>query len=301
MPIIQTNKELRLRDEADHYPTPYELVRAALGTIPQITEVGPLHILDPGAGTGVWGDELKKLCPDSCIIGVEMDVKHLPNPNYAHWDVCNFLETDYKPESVDLIVGNPPYGRNADGRKDRKLAEKFVQKSWEYLKPHGYMVFLLRMGFLEGQSRAKDFWPNYPLKTLYVLSRRPSFTKDFRTDATTYGLFIWQKAYRGPCYLDWLKWNYENKSPEQEIEQIKREAASRPVDPERQQRKFELLQVLENEGEEIRFTDSDDKALCEEMRGAGWVSRLVWEPGRWYYEITDKGREALAATRTVQA
>lgn len=204
--MIMTTKELRPRDKADHYPTPLSLCKAAVAILPDIE---PQHVIDPGAGAGVWGESVKDRWNKTRLIGIEMDGKHLPHPSYAHWDVCNYLETDYVPESVDLIIGNPPYGVSADGSKDRKLAEKFVRKSWEYLKPDGYMVFLLRMGFLEGQSRAKHFWPMYPLKDMYVLSRRPSFTGNQRTDATSYGLFVWQKGFQGYTALKWLIWDYD--------------------------------------------------------------------------------------------
>lgn len=206
--MIMTTKELRPRDTADHYPTPIELCRASIAVLP---EINPVHVLDPGAGAGVWGEAVKQRWSGAVLTGVEMDaVKHLPHPEYMTWDVNNYLDTDYKHDYFDLIVGNPPYGVNADGTKDRKLAEKFVRKSWDYLKPDGYMIFLLRMGFRAGQNRAKHFWPKYNLKDFYVLGRRPSFTGNQRTDATEYSIYVWQKGYNGPTYLKDLFWDYDD-------------------------------------------------------------------------------------------
>lgn len=215
MVIIQTNKELRPRDKADHYPTPIELCRASIAILP---EFNPVQVLDPGAGAGVWGEAVKQRWDNTIITGVEMDSKHVIPLAYATWDVSNFLETDYKKDYFDLIIGNPPYGVNADGKRDRKLAEKFVRKSWEYLKPDGYMILLLRMGFRAGQKRAKNFWPNYILKDFYVLGRRPSFTGNQRTDATEYSIYVWQKGYNGPTYMKDLFWDYDDPAKNQAAE-----------------------------------------------------------------------------------
>lgn len=215
MGIIQTVKELRPRDKADHYPTPIELCRASINILP---DIDPRLVLDPGAGAGVWGQAVKERWSKPDVVGVEMDSKHIWNDYYHYWYVQNYLETEFKLESFDLIVGNPPYGVNADGKKDRKLAEKFVRKSWEYLKPDGYMVFLLRMGFRAGQKRAKNFWPNYVLKDFYVLGRRPSFTGNQRTDATEYSIYVWQKGYNGPTYMKDLFWDYDDPAKNQPAE-----------------------------------------------------------------------------------
>lgn len=213
MGIIQTTKELRPREETDHYPTPIELCYASVGILPEIFE--PKRVIDPGAGQGPWGYAVRQRYSEANILGIEMDTtkwcpdKYLWQREYNQWSSADYLGLFAERFTyADLIIGNPPYGRNADGSKDRNLAEKFVKRSYELLRTEGYLVFLLRLGFLEGQRRAKTFWPKYPLKDLYVLSRRPSFTGDQRTDATSYGLYVWQKGYEGPTYLKRLVWDY---------------------------------------------------------------------------------------------
>lgn len=209
--IIQTNKQLRERDSKDHYPTPHELCDAVVKALPAISEYP--CVIDPGAGAGVWGDAVVNRWKQASVVGVEVDTVRFSHPSssYYSWVAEDYLKYEdcFTLSGFDLAIGNPPYGISADGTKDRKLAEKFVRKSWELIREGGYIVFLLRMGFLEGQQRAKSFWPKYPLKDLYVLSRRPSFTNDFRTDATAYSVFVWQKGYVGKTTLDWLQWDYE--------------------------------------------------------------------------------------------
>jgi hypothetical protein len=48
---------------------------------------------------------------------------------------------------------------------------------------------LLRLAFLESKRRF-NFWQQYPVNKLYILSQRPSFTGK-GTDATAYAWFVW--------------------------------------------------------------------------------------------------------------
>lgn len=57
----------------------------------------------------------------------------------------------------------------------------------------GVLIFLLRTAFLESKSRY-EFWQENPLNDLYVLSKRPSFTGDGKSDATSYSWFVWKKG-----------------------------------------------------------------------------------------------------------
>ena len=45
----------------------------------------------------------------------------------------------------DIIIGNPPYNKGGVGRKGHKnLDEHFVIKALEYLKPNGYLLFIIK-------------------------------------------------------------------------------------------------------------------------------------------------------------
>lgn len=213
MPIIQTTKELRKRDPKDHYPTPYELCEAVVSILPEFDTLQT--VLDPGAGAGPWGEAVRNRWSNSYIVGVEMDDQRFPNKpeSYDAWFSQNYLDfqAGLMYEQYNIIIGNPPYGVGADGKKDRKLAEKFVAHSWKLLKPYGHIVFLLRTAFSCGQGRMKTFYPKYPLKDKYDLSRRPSFTGNHKTDSTDYAIFVWQKGYRENTYTGhWLEWNYKD-------------------------------------------------------------------------------------------
>lgn len=197
--IITTDKPMRERDPHDFYPTPFTLCDRAMGLVLNTNMLQPHRILDPGAGTGVWGMAARRRWRDAFIYGVELRKVSKPS-DYDYWANQNFLE-EYAPSiPSDLVIGNPPY----------KHAEQFVRKSHDLLTPRGEMIFLLRLAFLEGQARGKGLWCEIPPSFVYVLSKRPSFItegdKKGKTDATAYALFHWVKGDHHPTTLSWLDW-----------------------------------------------------------------------------------------------
>jgi hypothetical protein len=59
---------------------------------------------------------------------------------------------------------------------------------------------LLRLNFL-GAQRRRDWWKAHEPAALFVLSARPSFTQDGKTDATDYAWFAWTNRYKGIYHL----------------------------------------------------------------------------------------------------
>lgn len=193
MTIIPTTKPLRKRDPNDFYPTPSELCEAALDLIPNTFTPG--LILDPGCGTGVWGQAARLRWYDARIEGVE--IRDIARPEgYDHLDIEDFRLL--KPAPVyDAVIGNPPY----------KYAESFVRLGMDSLLDGGYMVYLLRLAFLEGQKRAAGLWRKYRPTHVAVCSKRPSFSGNRKTDATAYAIFVWQKGLRVTnTELSFLSW-----------------------------------------------------------------------------------------------
>lgn len=89
----------------------------------------------------------------------------------------DYLQTQYN--HVDVIITNPPYS----------LAQEFVTKA---LGEADVVIMLLRLGFLESMKRW-EWWQDNPLSSLMVLSKRPSFTDDGKTDGSGYAWFVWDK------------------------------------------------------------------------------------------------------------
>jgi len=195
MPIITTTKQLRPRTAHDFYPTPIELCYSAL----RLINTHPYRVYDPGAGDGVWGDAARILWDDTFIEGC--DLRNIPQPTaYDHWtNQCDYLKTDFR-FPFDVIMGNPPY----------RYAEQFIRQSLRFVRPSGanggYIIFLLRLAFLESQTRGRGLWLEHPPKSIHVLVSRPSFTGNGKTDATAYAIYIWQKGWTGITELKWLDW-----------------------------------------------------------------------------------------------
>ena len=192
-PIITTEKVLRPRADHDHYPTPYELARAALDQLPYMNY--PESVLDAGCGSGVWGQAARDKWGYSFILD-GVDIRDVGTPaGYSE-----VYQLDYVTEPVygtyDVVIGNPPY----------KHAEEFVRNSLANIFDGGYVVFLLRLAFLEGQARMTGLWRQYPPLHVSVLGARPSFTGNGKTDATAYAVYIWRKGYDYETTLSWLDW-----------------------------------------------------------------------------------------------
>jgi len=230
--IIQTDKQMRDRDCFEHYPTPYELCLAALKesrltAFPSMN----LSILDPGAGTGVWGEAARTIWPNAHITGIELRDTVTHPTAYDTWLTSNYITTQFVDRKFDLIIGNPPYGdvweqeqrrlkKEAKRRREYYVrpkrpadqpmadAEAFTRKALSELAMGGSLVFLLRLAFLEGQNRSEKFWPTHCPEKVLTLSKRPSFTGNGKTDATAYSMFYWSinnshsEYYKG----GWLKW-----------------------------------------------------------------------------------------------
>lgn len=195
--IITTDKTMQGRDPNDFYPTPIEVCQMALDLV-TLNNPHPF-IIDPGAGTGVWGCAARYKWPNAEISGC--DIRDLPQPPwYDQWiPNWNFVHQTVG-GGADLTMGNPPF----------KEAEEFVRKAHRMTLDGGYIEFLLRLAFLEGQERGQGLWREFPPQSVHVMSARPSFItegpKKGRTDATAYAIYIWQKGWQGQTTLSWVDW-----------------------------------------------------------------------------------------------
>lgn len=201
MPIIRTTAPLKERAYADFYPTDVKDARAGLSLLPDDFEPG--YILDPGAGTGVWGIAARERWPNAVIVGT--DIRPLSRPKvYDFWFTGGYDYLLNRERGIfDLVMGNPPFGKSGS-KKDRKTAEKFVRRSLALLADDGYTDFLLPLTFMAGQGRAHGLYRDFPPIEVDVLSERPSFSGDGKTDNTEYAIYLWGQGYQGLTQLDWI-------------------------------------------------------------------------------------------------
>ena len=172
-----------MRKKLDAYYTPRTM---AFNCVHAMGVRENVRCLEPSAGGGAFADPLlffSKQYP------VTVDLDESTNPEYHG----NFLEIHDKLGTFDVIAGNPPYSH----------ALEFVQAGLSILNPGGSLGFLLRLGFLASQRRSKFFAEN-PVTELHILSKRPSFTGDGRTDGSEYAFFVWRKGSEQQQKIKWI-------------------------------------------------------------------------------------------------
>lgn len=188
---IKDSAALPKRADFDFYPTPLTFCRTALAQLPPT--FSPRTILDPGAGTGVWGRAARERWRKSLIVGVELREVVRPAA-YNFWYTADFLRMPAAGPCFHLVMSNPPF----------KRAESFVRASLALLEPAGYALYLLRLNFLESAERYRGLWREHPPKAVIVSAKRVSFTGDGQSNATAYAIYLWQKGYTGETSLRWM-------------------------------------------------------------------------------------------------
>jgi hypothetical protein len=172
----------------DAYYTPWRLADAICKRLAE--HIDPRGVWDPCCGDLAFVEAAFKAW------GARPRLIHFTGTDLPEYD---FLKADvpFEPTQPDLIVSNPPY----------LLAEQFVHRALSLLPDGGHLAFLLRLSFLCGQKRVESLWSKSGLRYLMPIAPRPSFTPDGKTDASEYGLFVWQRGYTGNAeILPHLRW-----------------------------------------------------------------------------------------------
>ncbi len=154
------------RHEADYYATPESAFKPLLQYIAEIDE----PVFEPACGDErlmYWLDE-----GDICAEGNDLVRGY------------NFLQDD---THYPCIVTNPPFS----------LALEFCHHAIMHAE---HVFMLLRLNFLASQKR-RGWWLKHKPDALFILSERPSFTDNGKTDATDYAWFYWGTVHKGFYFL----------------------------------------------------------------------------------------------------
>lgn len=190
----------------DEYLTPVPVVDICLECIDRDRPVrSDALILDPASGYGAWGRGASQRWPQASITGVEL--RDIPGTfDYDEWYKCqDFLTWNY-PKWYHLVIGNPPYGVT-EGRRDKKLAQKFIECAMDMIYPTGRVAYLLKTVFLEGEDRMESMFADKYLSRVYVSSARIPWRPDVNgtsTNTVSYALFIWDKNHNGNPKIGWF-------------------------------------------------------------------------------------------------
>ena len=191
------------RDELDRFYTPDALATACIEAL--AAEEGPItRAFEPSVGGGAFvkalaaaGCKRRGGCdvdPDADGFNYLSQHKHTGRPGF----VCDFLELTPEHIAASMggsctgVIGNPPY----------RDAEAHLRHALDVSDRH--VAFLLRSSFLASQKRSRDLWAWAPLRKVWVISPRPSFTGDGRTDGSEYSLIWLDKLHHTPATLGWL-------------------------------------------------------------------------------------------------
>lgn len=156
-----------MRDPRDFYRTPRGVILSAYEHLP---DDWPTPTLDPAAGDGA-------ICLATGCRGFELCGELASTAVRRGADVKNVDSLRVSWEGEDVIM-NPPF----------KLAEEFVMKASREARS---CLALLRLGFLSSQRRL-SMWSESPPSDMLILSKRPSFTMDGRTDRYDYVWVGWR-------------------------------------------------------------------------------------------------------------
>ena len=169
------------RNARDFYETP-EWVTHALVQSESLFH----HLYEPACGTG---SILRVLSSYAKSSGSDMHEGSVAICKESGLDaeVLDFLAENTPPFFGDIVM-NPPY----------RHAAEFVRKALEMADSRMKVCALLRLNFLGSSRKRIDLvGPDSPLKAVHVLSKRPSFTGNGRTDACEYAWFVFEKGYSG--------------------------------------------------------------------------------------------------------
>ena len=188
---VAAGTELPERIPLDHYPTPDYTVLSAVRKLLELTPDYPSHqkfgILDPGAGDGIWGQIAREIWPKATIYGVELRDVDKPT-SYDLWDCpSEFVSRSVRYHTTfELVIGNPPFAH----------AEEFIVNSLNLLRTNGWLMFLLREGFVGSQKRQRGLFQDHPYCHKAICTKRPRFYGT-NSKPIEYAVFYWQKGWRG--------------------------------------------------------------------------------------------------------
>lgn len=163
----------------DAYYTPDALAEKLVSLLPLRDR--PI-VCEPHAGGGAFLRSIERRTPYTVAMDIDPECPVLRTVTHAIQQDF-LLATFEQPRPFNWVIGNPPF----------EDAEKHVRHAL-WLARDG-VAFLLRLAFLESATR-EPFWREHPCSDIYVLSRRPCFTGDGKTDSCAYGFFVWRTGCR---------------------------------------------------------------------------------------------------------
>jgi len=193
--IVGSQSDMRLmgpygeREPNDFYPTPKKVITKLLEQ-----EKFDGNIWESACGKGHISKELIKN-------GYDVISTDLIDRDYGKGGIDFLDDESVKKIGVqDNLITNPPY---KDGLQFVLQAKKYTRNK---------IALLCKTTFLEGVERYEMFQDqDFPLKTIYQFSRRPTLIKEGLESTEnlrgmiSYAWFVWERGYKGKPTINWIK------------------------------------------------------------------------------------------------
>jgi hypothetical protein len=183
-----SNHTDEIREENDYYATD----PIAIDLLCEREQFTPL-VWEPACGGGHMARALEKR-------GYKVQATDKIYRGYGRGDVDFFELMNNGAQCTIDIITNPPY----------KYALQFVKHALDIVCEGRKVAMFLKLTFLEGQER-KQFFEQYPPKTVYVSSKRIQCAKNgdferYKKDGTAiaYAWYVWEKGYKGKPVIEWI-------------------------------------------------------------------------------------------------
>ncbi len=188
-PLGASNHTKKERAELDFYATD----PIAIDKLLTVEDPCP-HIWECACGDGHLSKRLEEK-------GYHVFSSDIVQRNFTLNFKKDFLKFCFKDIHCDILT-NPPY----------KYAKEFVLKALELIADGHKVYMFLKLTFLEGKSRYKELFSQYPPKTIYVFSERVMCAKNGNFEemkagggsAVAYAWFVWEKNYKGDTVIKWI-------------------------------------------------------------------------------------------------
>jgi hypothetical protein len=150
--------------------------------VPEIVWCENPLVLEPCAGDGAIVDVLNHMvCGHILASDINLDCRYGNGEDFI---------TSPDHQRYDFIVTNPPFS----------LAKEFIDRALEVAN---CVIMLLPQSFFGSQSR-KEWWKSHPPTAQFILSKRPSFTGNGKTDSEVYSWVVWDTTGRQKVGWHWL-------------------------------------------------------------------------------------------------
>jgi hypothetical protein len=185
-----SNHSIYERPNEDLYTTDRNDFRRFLNQLQEdgFLQTLPHNIIEPFAGINDMVEVLREY-------GFNVKPYDIIDRNNLGIEIKNFLTDDF--ENVEGIISNPPYF----------CCLQMLKRALEIVNDNGWIIFLLRIQFLESIERYY-FFKNYPPKYVYICSRRLTCYRNgdttFKQSAVAYAFFCFQKGYKGESIIRWI-------------------------------------------------------------------------------------------------